>query len=107
VKQIQRSAGVLAAGLAIAMGWMGRDLVGQTPASALADEFQRDAYPVLAGNCVVCHNDRLQTANLSFEALQDPAQAVKSTAARMEIRRRDTSHCSRWPAVCTVLPPGG
>jgi cytochrome c553 len=77
---VQHAVAVVAASLAITIGWMGSRVIGQSPATALADAYQQDAYPVLAANCVSCHSDRMQTANLSFEGVKDPAFAIQQTA---------------------------
>jgi hypothetical protein len=49
--------------------------VGQTPNPAPADEFQSQVLPVLSKTCMSCHNDRLQTAGLSFESFRDSVSA--------------------------------
>jgi len=51
--------------------------VGQTPRPSSTDEFQNQVLPVLSKTCMSCHNDRLQTAGLSFEPLRDAATAAQ------------------------------
>src|SRR5688572_14466534 len=51
--------------------------VGQTPRPSSTDEFQNQVLPVLSKTCMNCHNDRLQTAGLSFEPLRDAATAAQ------------------------------
>src|ERR1019366_7264015 len=54
---------------------------GQPPAPAGAEEsYPRTVQPVLAKYCYSCHNDKLNTSDLSLEAFRDPRLAVKQTA---------------------------
>ena len=39
--------------------------------------YQQTVLPILAKNCFACHSDRIHTAGLSLEALQDPSLALQ------------------------------
>jgi hypothetical protein len=52
---------------------------GQSPRPA-ADQFQQVVAPILAKNCLGCHNDRVRSGKLSLEALNDPAVALQHAA---------------------------
>lgn len=51
--------------------------VGQTPRPSAPDEFRSQVRPVLTKACMSCHNDRLQTAGLSFESFLDSGSATQ------------------------------
>jgi mono/diheme cytochrome c family protein len=45
--------------------------------TSAATRYQETVLPVLAKNCFSCHSERVHTAGLSLEALQDPALALQ------------------------------
>jgi mono/diheme cytochrome c family protein len=50
----------------------------QSSRSQSADDFQPRVLPILSKNCMGCHNDRAQTAGLSFETFRDATAAAKT-----------------------------
>jgi hypothetical protein len=54
-------------------------VAGQAPAQmpVSADEFKTNVQPVLAKNCVSCHNDKMHSGNLSLEAFTDATLAAQ------------------------------
>ena len=81
----QKVAATLFLGVAVGSGAYLSTLSGQgLPKTASADplpspavRFQQTVLPVLAKNCFACHSDRVHTAGLSLEALQDTSLALQ------------------------------
>src|SRR5688572_25713148 len=65
-------------GLSISLTWL-QNLGGQTRSQGSINNqtFNSQVQPFLARNCVTCHNEKLNTANLNLLAFGDEASAAK------------------------------
>jgi hypothetical protein len=86
----------LLAALALATSLAVPRLSGQSPPETGADQvaFDRQVRPFLAEHCIACHNDELQTADLSFDEFLTGTDADA------------TAHPDLWERVADMLQAG-